>query len=161
MSRAFVREPDAETPPEPLADIPLPPPPNPVTRRGLALIEAAVADFEERLARTPPEDLAEAAELRRRLRYWTSRRATAQLTAPPADPDEVGFGSRVRLAWPGRGEVSLEIVGEDESDPPSGRVSWRAPTAAALIGNGTGDTVDAPIAGETRPLKILAVANTG
>jgi transcription elongation GreA/GreB family factor len=72
----------------------------------------------------------------------------------------VGFGSRVRLAWPGRGEVSLEIVGEDESDPPSGRISWRAPTAAALIGNGTGDTIDAPIAGETRPLKILAVENT-
>lgn len=161
MSRAFVREPDAEAPPEPLADIPLPPPPNPVTRRGLALIEAAVADFEQRLARTPSEDLAEAAELRRRLRYWTSRRATAQLTAPPADPDEVGFGSRVRLAWPGRGEVRIEIVGEDESDPPSGRVSWRAPTAAVLIGNGTGDTVDAPIAGETRPLKILAVENTG
>ncbi len=158
MSRAFVREQDAETPPEPVAEIPLPPPPNPVTKRGLALIEAAIADLEERLAHAPPEP-AEAAELRRRLRYWTARRATAQLTAPPADPEEVGFGSRVTLAWPGRGEVSLEIVGEDESDPPAGKVSWRAPTAAALIGNGAGDTIDAPIGGETRPLRILAVEN--
>ncbi len=117
-----------------------------------------MADLEERLARAPP-DPAEAAELRRRLRYWTVRRATAQLAAPPSDPAEVGFGSRVTLAWPGRGEVSLEIVGEDESDPSSGRVSWRAPTAAALIGNGAGDTVDAPIGGETRALRILAVEN--
>jgi transcription elongation GreA/GreB family factor len=164
VSRAFVREPDAETPPEPLADITLPPPPNPVTPRGLALIEAAVADLEERLARAPPElkpDPAEAAELRRRLRYWTARRAIAQLTAPPSDPEEVGFGSHVTLAWPGRGEVRIEIVGEDESDPPAGRVSWRAPTAAALIGNGVGDTIDAPIGGETRRLKILAVDNNG
>jgi transcription elongation GreA/GreB family factor len=161
VSRAFVREPDAETPPEPLAEIPLPPPPNPVTRRGLALIEAMVADLQERLARAPPEEPAELAELRRRLRYWTARRATAQLTAPPADPEEVGFGSRVTLAWPGRGEVSLEIVGEDESDPPAGKVSWRAPTAAALIGNGKGDSVDAPIGGEIRPLRILSVDNRG
>jgi transcription elongation GreA/GreB family factor len=161
MSRAFVREPDAETPPEPLPEIPVPPPPNPVTARGLAGIEAAIAELEARLADSAALEPGEAAELRRKLRYWTARRTTAQLTRPPADPAEVGFGSRVTLAWPGRGQVILEIVGEDEGDPAAGRVSWRAPTAAALIGNGAGDKVDVSIGGHNVHLGILAVENGG
>ena len=159
MSRAFVREPDAEMPPEPLADIPVPPPPNPVTARGLALIEAAVADLEARLGDGSDLDAGESAELRRKLRYWTARRTTAQLTRPPLDPDEVGFGSQVTVAWPGRGKVAMAIVGEDESDPSAGRVSWRAPTASALIGNGKGDKVDVAIAGRNVSLAILALRN--
>ncbi|MGH7102620.1 MAG: GreA/GreB family elongation factor [Acetobacteraceae bacterium] len=162
MSRAFVREPDADTPPAPLPEIPLPPPPNPVTARGAAHIEGVIAELEARLsdAATP-----EHAELRRRLRYWTARRTTAQITLPPTDPDEVGFGSRVTLTWPGRGEVTVEIVGDDESDPATGRVSWRAPLAAILIGAGRGETVEARLGpgGMTGPvaLGILAVTNSG
>ncbi|MGH7086331.1 MAG: GreA/GreB family elongation factor [Acetobacteraceae bacterium] len=162
MSRAFVREPDADTPPAPLPEIPLPPPPNPVTARGAAHIEAVIGGLETQLsdAATPGH-----AELRRRLRYWTARRTTAQITPPPADPDEVGFGSRVTLTWPGRGEVTVEIVGEDESDPAAGRVSWRAPLAAALIGAGRGEAVEARLGhgGVAGPvtLTILAVRNSG
>lgn len=159
MSRAFVKEQDADTPPEPLPDIPVPPPPNPVTARGLRLIEAAIADIQARLPEAVERDAAEAAELRRKLRYWTARRTTAQLTRPPGSDDEVGFGSRVTVRWPGRGDVSMEIVGEDEGDPAAGRVSWRAPTAAVLIGNGTGDRVEASIGGKKVRLAILAVDN--
>jgi len=156
MNRAFVREPDAETPTGPLPEIPVPPPPNPVTARGAARIDAAVADLEARLATAAAPDTA---ELRRRLRYWTARRATAQITPPPADPEEVGFGSRVTLDWPERGEVPIEIVGEDESDPAAGRVSWRAPLAASLIGAVTGETVEASIAGRPLSLRVLVVQN--
>jgi transcription elongation GreA/GreB family factor len=159
MNRAFVREPDGDTPPEQLADIPIPPLPNPVTARGLAHIEATAADLEHRLADAANVDPAEAARLRRLLRYWSSRRTTAHLTPPPDAKDEVGFGSRVTVEWPGRGQVSFDIVGEDESDPPAGRVSWRAPVAAALIGNGVGDVVKAVVGGRETGLTILGVDN--
>lgn len=160
MSRAFVKEQDADAPPEPLPDIAVPPPPNPVTARGLGLIEAAIAELQARLPEAAERDAAEAAELRRKLRYWSARRTTAQLTRPPRDPDEVGFASRVTLRWPGRDDVTMEIVGEDESDPAAGRVSWRAPTAAALIGSGAGDRVETSIGGKKVRLAILAVDNT-
>lgn len=156
MSRAFVREPDADTPADPLPEIPLPPPPNPVTARGAAGIETTIAELEARLADAARTDHA---ELKRRLRYWTARRATAQITPAPADPDEIGFGSRVTVDWPGRGEVVIEIVGEDESDPAAGRVSWRAPLAAALIGAGRGDAVDAALGPGPVTLTVLEVQN--
>ena len=159
MSRAFVREPDGGLPPEPTGEIALPPPPNPVTARGLMLIEQAVADRERRVLETPGSDLVEAERLRRELRYWHARRATAQLTSPPKTVDEVGFGSRVRVAWPGRGEVMLEIVGDDEADPATGRIGWRAPVAAGLMDSGVGDEVDVSIAGRQLRLRVLAVDN--
>jgi len=165
VSRAFVKEDDANTPPETLPDIAVPPPPNPVTARGLRLIEDAVRDLETRLQAPEPHgaqepDPAELADLRRRLRYWTARRRTAQVTRAPADADEVGFGSQIVVDWPGRGRVTMQIVGEDEADPAEGRVSWRAPTVAALIGNGTGDRVEATIGGKPVALTIVSVDNT-
>ncbi|MGH7117503.1 MAG: GreA/GreB family elongation factor [Acetobacteraceae bacterium] len=156
MSRAFVREPDADTPAEPLPDIPLPPPPNPVTQRGAARIETTISELAAQLADPARADHP---ELKRRLRYWTARRATAQITPPPADPDEVGFASCVTVDWPGRGEVAMEIVGEDESDPAAGRVSWRAPLAAALIGAGRGDAVEAALGPGPVTFAVLKVQN--
>jgi transcription elongation GreA/GreB family factor len=159
MSRAFVREPDGDVPPEPVPEIPLPPPPNPVTPRGLTLIETAVADLESQLRAAADTDPAETERLRRELRYWTARRATAQPTPPPEEEDVVGFGSRASVNWPGRGTVALQIVGDDEANLAVGRVGWRAPIAAALVGNGVGDEVEVTVAGRALRLKILAVDN--
>ena len=161
MSRAFVREPDGEAPPEPLPEIPVPPPPNPVTPRGLALIEQAIADLKRRLDAAPGSDPPAVERLRRELRYWLSRRMTAQLTSPPVAEDEVGFGSCLTVDWSGRGEVVLWIVGEDEADPSTGRIGWRAPVAAALTGSGVGDEVKVLVAGRDVRLRILAVDNRG
>ncbi|MGH7056724.1 MAG: GreA/GreB family elongation factor [Acetobacteraceae bacterium] len=161
MSRGFVKEPEPDAPPAPLPEIPVPPPPNPVTAPGLKRIEATIADLEARLADAATLDAGEGAEIRRKLRYWTARRTTAQITRPPESAAEVGFGSKVTLAWPGRGDVTIEIVGEDESDPAAGRIGWRAPTAAALLGNEKGDKVEARIGGRSVRLAILAVDNTG
>jgi len=159
MSRAFVREPDGDVPPEPFPDIPIPPPPNPVTRRGLALIEQAITNLESQLNGGAGADPAEFERLRRELRYWTARQASAQLTPPTETVDAVGFGSRVTVSWPGRGHLELQIVGEDEADPSAGRIGWRAPVAAALFGNGPGDEVEGSAGGRKLRLAILAVDN--
>jgi transcription elongation GreA/GreB family factor len=159
MSRAVVWEPDSDVPPEPLPKIPVPPPPNPVTARKLSLIEVAIADIERQVGEAGDKDPAEIGRLRRELRYWLARQASAHLVPPPDDPGHVGFGSRVTVDWPGRGPVVLQIVGDDEADPASSRVGWRAPVAAALIGNGVGDVVEVSAGGRTLALTIRAVDN--
>lgn len=160
MNKAFVREPDVEVP-ERLAELPVPPPPNLVTSWGLRQITASIEDLDRRLAMKAEAGLDpdEVARLQRDRRYWTARFATAQLTDAPPDPDEIGFGSEVTVAWPGRGEVTLRIVGEDEADPNHGLVGWRAPVATALAGNSTGDEVDIELAGRQIRLAVLAVRN--
>lgn len=162
MSRGFVKEPEPDAPPEPLPEIPVPPPPNPVTARGLARIEVRISELEAKLARSSASrEPGAGPELRRQLRYWRARRRTAEVTPPPSAPEEVGFASRVTVAWPGRGEVAIEIVGEDESEPTRGRISWRAPLAAALLGAGVGEKVEATLGGREVELAILAVENAG
>ena len=160
MNKAFVREPDADEPEE-LPELPVPPPPNPVTSAGLRQIDAAIEDLDRRLAAAAGTDAtADAVEhLHRERRYWLARHATARLTDPPSAPDEIGFGSDVTVNWPERGEVTLRIVGEDEADPTRGLIGWRAPVAAGLAGNGTGDVVDIDLAGREIRLTVLAVRN--
>lgn len=159
MSKAFVREPDQDSPNR-LPELPVPPPPNPVTAEGHRQIVTTLAEIDAALAvPSGSADRAEIARLQRERRYWAARLATAQVTAPPADAEEIGFGSEVTVLWPGRGEVTLRIVGEDEADPARGLIGWRAPVAAALLGNGTGDSVEVALSGATLRLAVLWVRN--
>jgi len=144
MSRAFVKETDAvpELPDRPVSEYS-----NFVTARGLALIEAEIERHRAALAGAnamgDKEGIASAA---RELRYWTARRATADLQAPPADTDTVRFGSRVTIerdAASGPREQTFTIVGEDEADPSAGTLSYVSPLARALLGREVGDTVKA------------------
>jgi transcription elongation GreA/GreB family factor len=149
MSVAFRRESDEEHR-EPRFELPIPPGPNLVTDKGLALIVARIAALEAELAVTEqPERIA---ELRRDLRYWQARQASARPT-PSTEGDEAGFGSRVRYRQ-GGAAVTVEIVGHDEADPAAGRTAFSAPLARALIGAGAGDVIE--FAGRT--LEILDVA---
>src|SRR4051812_2819537 len=89
MSVAFRRESDEEHK-EPRFELPIPPGPNLVTPRGLALIRAKVAELEAGVAAEQDKDVLEAR--RRDLRYWHTRETTAQL-APEPGTDEVAIGS--------------------------------------------------------------------
>lgn len=141
MSVAFRRESDEEHL-EPRPELPIPPGPNLVTARGLSLVEARAAEFEaaleEALSRNAPED--EVKAIRRDLRYWHARRATAQL-APTADGDEVAFGTRVTYAR-GKDDRTVALVGGDEADPEAGLIAFTAPLARALMGSIEGDVID-------------------
>lgn len=156
MSRAFVREDDGSRP-EALPELPVSASPNLVTRRGLELIQARVAGLEAELAAGPDE--ARQARLRRDLRYWAARRATARVTAPdPADP-AAQFGSRV--TWQGEdGDTrTARIVGEDEADPAAGTIPFVAPVARALIGAVPGDVVALTLRGRPSEIEVLGVEN--
>ena len=150
MSVAFRRDSDEEHK-EPRPELPIPIGPNLVTARGMALIEAKVAEREAALAAGGDEEAV--AAIKRDLRYWHVRRATAQVTPPPTD-DEAGFGSRVRFRQNGA-ERTVDIVGDDEAEPLAGRLAFTAPLARALTGTGEGDRVD--FGGKPGALEVLEV----
>jgi transcription elongation GreA/GreB family factor len=146
MSRAFVKETDAV--PD-LPDRPVSAHRNFVTSRGLAMIEAELQRSRAALAEAQAaEDRDAVASAVRELRYWSARRASAELQPPPADSEVVRFGSRVTIerdapaGSPERNQT-FTIVGEDEADPPTGTLSYVSPLARALLGKAVGDIVKA------------------
>ena len=137
MSVAFRRESDEEHK-EPRFELPIAPGRNLVTARGLAAIEAKVGELEAAVAAAVEDDAREM--LRRELRYWQTRRVTAEV-APVPPADEVAIGSRVVIRLNGQ-QRTIEIVGGDEGDPAQGRVPFAAPLAQAVIGAAPGEFVD-------------------
>lgn len=150
MSVAFRRESDEEHL-EPKFELPIPPGPNLITPRGLALIEASLAELEARLAGPLEEE--ERKAVLRDARYWRSRKASAEI-APVPSGDRVAIGTRVTYQRDGQSQT-IEIVGYDESDPATARIGFTAPVARALLGSEVGDEVE--LAGGEM-LTILAIA---
>lgn len=157
MSVAFTREEDLEATAADLPDRPVSPHANLVTPAGLAAIDSSLADA--RAAYTAAQtkgdieaDRTAMARATRDLRYWSARRASAQLIETKPD-GRVRFGGSVTVEREdGRTQV-WRIVGEDEADPAAGSVSHVSPLARALIGKGVGD--EAMVAGQT--VEIVAV----
>ncbi|KQN34825.1 nucleoside diphosphate kinase [Sphingomonas sp. Leaf407] len=147
MSVAFRREDDDEHK-EPRFELPLPPGPNLVTRRGLAAMAEQVARLEHDLAAESNAERQTA--LKRDLRYWRTRHSTAEIAPPPTD--EVAFGSRVTYRLNGQ-QKTIELVGSDEADPAAGRVAFTAPLAVALTGLMAGETAD--FAGRADAIEVI------
>lgn len=140
MSRAFVKESDGDDAPDILPDRPISPHPNWVTAEGLAKIDAAIATAAEaQSAAQAVEDKQALANTARDLRYWTARRATAEVIAPPKQSRTVAFGSKVTIERDDGRRQTFAIVGEDEADPQRGMLSYVSPLARALLGKAVGD----------------------
>lgn len=147
MSRAFVKETaESAPPPERMIDDG----PNLVTLEGLAQIDAHVARIESAMQSESNVLLRET--LARDLRYWTIRKASAELVQPAAD-GTVAFGSTVTIRRKGR-EQTFKIVGVDEADAGKGLISFRSPLAQAILGARPGDIVEAD-----EPLGEIEVLN--
>lgn len=151
MSVAFRRESDDEHL-EPKFELPLPPGPNLVTRRGFAQIEARVAELEAELAAAGDDEARKSVQ--RQLRYWNTRHATA-IIAPPPPAGEVAFGARVDFRLNGKAR-RIDLVGSDEAVPAQDRIPFTAPLAAAMIGAEVGDMV--AFNGKDDAIEIVAVA---
>jgi transcription elongation GreA/GreB family factor len=139
MSRAFTKEQDGEDSISDIGERPVSTHRNLVTREGLAMIEAEVADLREKLARAEGEgDRLQIALISRDLRYWNARRETAELSEPDEDADVVRFGMSVAVVN-GDENHTWKIVGEDETDVGKGKISHVSPMARALFGKSVGE----------------------
>ena len=153
MSKAFTKEPDGGDVYDDLPDRPISPH-NLVTPEGLETIEAELARLHlEHSSAQEANDRALLAKTNRDLRYWTSRRATAQVVEPPEDATEVHFGSTVTILREDGRRQTYRIVGEDEADPSAGTLSYVSPVAQALMGKQVGDVVEAGV-GEAEIVEI-------
>nr|WP_201404286.1 transcription elongation factor GreA [Kaistia sp. 32K] len=140
MSRAFVKEDDADHGDDGLPERPVSPHPNLVTREGLAAIEAELARLDEALAAArDAEDTMAIPALARDQRYWQQRRASAMPVAPSDDNETAQFGSTVTILREDGRRQTYRIVGEDEADPNKGTVSHVSPLAQAVLGRHVGD----------------------
>jgi transcription elongation GreA/GreB family factor len=145
MSRAFVKESEIDT--ATLPDRPISPNRNLVTEDGLAAIETALKHFQAaHRAAIDNDDRQAASTALREVRYWTARRASAEVVRTPAEKRQVAFGLTVTLRKNDGPEQSFRIVGEDQADPSRGMVSYVSPLARAVMTHRVGETVQ--IAGQ-------------
>jgi len=98
-------------------------------------------------------------EIDRRIRYLTKRLEAAEVVDPATreDTDQVFFGATVTYATSEGEEVTVRIVGIDETDPARRYVSWISPVARALIKAREGDSVNLSTPGGVQELEILEV----
>ena len=136
MSVAFRRDCDEEHL-EPKFERPIPAGPNLVTAAGLALIQKRVAEFSCKL--DAAEDEAAVATIKRDLRYWQVRQVTAEV-APNPTGEKVEFGAKVHILLNGKPKC-FWIVGDDEADHASGKISFKAPLSQAMLGAEIGETL--------------------
>lgn len=158
MAVAFTREEDYEAQAADLPDRPISPHPNLVTASGLAAIEAELATARAAYAAAQAEggvaaDRTAMARATRDLRYWSARRASAQLMEPEDDAGTVQFGRTVEIARDDGRQQTFRIVGEDEAEPAKGSISYVSPLARAVLGKAVGDV--ATVAGAE--VEIVAV----
>jgi transcription elongation GreA/GreB family factor len=142
LSRAFVKEMDGDGSEE-IPELAISPHRNLVTPAGLAQIDEALRRLDGELATArAAEDRATVARVERDLRYWRSRRSTAEVVDPVARPETVRFGCTVGLQTATGERIRFKIVGEDESSPGQGRISYVSPLAVAMIGAAVGDEIE-------------------
>lgn len=152
---------------------------SPMTLRGAELLRAEIkrlkSEDRPRVIKAIAEarghgDLSENAEyhaareqqgfIEGRIKEIDSRLAAAEIidvaTLPPSG--RVVFGATVALEdQDGGAAATYQIVGEDEADIRSGRISITSPIARALIGKVAGDVVNVVAPGKTRSYEIVSV----
>lgn len=139
MSRAFIKELDGDGG-EDLPELAISPHRNLVTPTGLVQIEGTLQRLEgELLDARAADDKPLTARIERDLRYFRQRKASAEVVQPAGPTGKVRFGSRVRLETDAGERFEFHIVGEDESDPSSGLISYVSPLGGLLMGGSVGD----------------------
>ncbi|MDP8994445.1 MAG: transcription elongation factor GreB [Pseudomonadota bacterium] len=98
-------------------------------------------------------------EIDRRIDWLSKRMASAKVTDPAAQPDRsrVWFGATVTLVDPDDAERVVTLVGEDEADAGTGRISWRSPLARAIRGAAVGDSRRVVLPAGERDYEIVAI----
>ncbi|MBD2721639.1 GreA/GreB family elongation factor [Hymenobacter armeniacus] len=170
MSRGFVKEDDAQTPPiiPPRAALP-PGTPNYVTPHGLEALRAELAALEAERAqaeanRDNDTDRTHQLSLYNgRIALLTERLGSAKVVDPAGQPArEVRFGATVTLRTVRGGKVGFErtftIVGVDEADIALGKVAFVAPIARAVQGAKLGKPVTLKLGPQEEVVEVTAIA---
>jgi len=151
MSKAFTREDDAADdglPDVPEAELPLGAK-NLITPEGARRLRAELQALMTHAGADPA--------VARRARSLARRVESFEVTAPPAHPDRVVFGTTVTLRDESDRERRYRLVGRDEADATRGDLSWLSPLGGALLHARVGDVVTLHSPRGEEDLEILAI----
>lgn len=178
MSKAFTKEDDEYSEPEKPEPV-LPNTKNYVTPNGFAMLQTELRDL---VSNQRPEvvkvvswaasngDRSENGdyiygkkrlrEIDRRIRYLTKRLESAVIVDPKLQVGltQVFFGATVQYTSESDGPHTVKIVGLDEADVKTGKISWVSPLAKALLKSRVGDCVTLKVGDEQRVLKITHIS---
>src|SRR5262249_7750877 len=98
-------------------------------------------------------------EIDARMRFLSRRLRHAEVVDPRQQTrrDQVFFGASVRYANERDEEISVTIVGVDEADMASGKISIASPVALGLLRGRVGDEVAVRTPRGTEMVEILAI----
>ncbi len=99
-------------------------------------------------------------EIDRRVRYLTRRLEAAVIVDPSRQQrrDTVLFGATVRYVDENDRERTVTLVGADEIEPESGRISLTSPVGRALTGKRVGDAVSVSLPEGMTELEVLSIS---
>ena len=170
MSRGFVKEDDAQTPPivPPRAALP-PGTPNYVTPNGLEQLRTELAALEATRATVEADHTNDTDRTHRlsllngRLALLTERLASARVVDPATQPlGEVRFGATVTLRTVQGGRAGVErtftLVGVDEADIALGKVGFVAPIARAVQGAHLGQRLTLHLGPQREEVEVTAIS---
>ena len=102
-------------------------------------------------------------EIDRELGHLSRRMKSAKVVDPAqqADRNRVYFGATVTIVDEEDERRIVTLVGEDEADAGSGRISWRSPLAHALKGATIGDLRRVRLPAGEKEWEIEAIAYPG
>jgi transcription elongation factor GreB len=98
-------------------------------------------------------------EIDRRMGWLSKRMKSAMVVDGLAQPnkDQIFFGATVTYADEGDNHRTITIVGQDEMDASSGKVSWISPVARAIMKARVGDEVTFQTPGGLQSLEIVSI----
>lgn len=152
----------------------------PLTKRGETLLRDELNDLKSTQRPAVIQAIAEAREhgdLKENAEYHAAREQQGFIEARIKDIEaklsnaqvidltelnangKVVFGSTVKLVdLESDAEIAYQIVGDDEADLKSGRISFGSPVAKALIGKSEGDEIAVTVPGGVKEYEILTVS---
>lgn len=98
-------------------------------------------------------------EIDRELAHLSKRMKAAKVVDPTRQEErgKVFFGATVTIVDEDDVERTVTLVGADEADASSGRISWLSPLARALRGAAVGDVRRVTLPGGDREHEILSI----
>jgi transcription elongation factor GreB len=99
-------------------------------------------------------------EIDRELNWLSRRMKEAKVVDPTAQPDrsKAWFGATVTIVDEDDVERTVTLVGEDEADADTGRISWKSPLARALRGAAVGDVRRVELPAGPREHEVLTIS---
>ena len=97
-------------------------------------------------------------EIDRRARFLSKRLEAAQVIDPEKmKSDKVQFGATVEVSDEEGETRTFSIVGVDEVDTKSGKISWQSPIGKALLGKEAGDEVQFRVPAGEKSFEIIEI----